>query len=52
MIGIKDIPTLTGGAAERFIEKSDDNLRNRGSIDFSKEFDNSMRILGKGKRAN
>ena len=51
MVKIKDIPILKGKVAERFITISEENLRNKGSIDFSKEYNNSMMIL-KRKRGN
>ena len=47
MVKIKDIPILKGKVAERFIKISEENLRNKGSIDFSKEYKNSMLILKK-----
>ena len=51
MVKIKDIPILIDEVAERFIKKSKENFRNKGSIDFSKEYNNSMMIL-KRKRGN
>ena len=51
MVKIKDIPILTDKVAERFITISEENLQNKGSIDFSKEYNNSMMIL-KRKRGN
>lgn len=46
---IKAIPTLTGESAEKFIEKYKENTKNKGSIDFSKEYANSKAILEKRK---
>lgn len=45
MVVIKDIPVLTGKAAERFIEMAEANMLKRGTIDFSEESEKSMRIL-------
>lgn len=42
---IKAIPTLRDKAAERFVKMSEDNLRRRGSVDFSKAAANSREIL-------
>ena len=42
---IKAIRTLRGETAERFIKKSEENLRRRATIDFSKEIENSKIIL-------
>ena len=42
---VKAIPTLRGSAAERFVEMSEENLRRRASVDFSKEAANSYAIL-------
>lgn len=44
---VKAIPTLRGKVAERFVKKSEDNLRRRASIDFSKAAANSRAILEK-----
>lgn len=44
---VKVIPTLRGSAAERFVEMSEENLRRRASVDFSKEAANSYAILKK-----
>lgn len=44
---IKDIPTLTGKSADRFIKMYEKNIENRASIDFSKEAANSRAILAK-----
>lgn len=49
MVAIKGIPILKDKVAERFIEMSEENLHNKGSVDFSKEYINSMLILRKGK---
>lgn len=48
---MKAIPTLCGEVADRFIKMSEDNLRRRASVDFSKEADNSYAILNKKKSA-
>lgn len=42
---VKAIPTLRGSAAERFVKMSEENLRRRASVDFSKEAANSYAIL-------
>ena len=44
---VKAIPTLRGKVAERFVKKSEDNLRRRASVDFSKAAANSRAILAK-----
>lgn len=44
---VKAIPTLRGSAAERFVKMSEENLRRRASVDFSKEAANSYAILKK-----
>lgn len=49
-IFLKDIPPLSGKAAERFIKMVEDNVRSRGLIDFCREYSNSMKILEKRKR--
>lgn len=46
-MGVKAIPTQRGKAAERFVKKSEENLRRRASIDFSKEAAHSRAILSK-----
>ena len=42
---IKSIPELTGEAAERFIKVADSTKK--GTIDFTKEMENSRKILEK-----
>lgn len=44
---IKAVPTLTGKVAEDFIQTADENLKNRGTVDFSKQRENAERILVK-----
>lgn len=44
---VKAIPMLRGSAAERFVKMSEENLRRRASVDFSKEAANSYAILKK-----
>lgn len=44
---LKSIPTLRGQVGLRFMAMSEDNLRRRGSVDFSKESANSRAILEK-----
>ena len=44
---MKEIPALTGRAAERFVKISETNLSRRASVDFSKEAQNSFAILNK-----
>jgi hypothetical protein len=44
---VKAIPTLRGAAADRFEKMSEDNLRRRASVSFSKEAANSYAILKK-----
>lgn len=46
---IKALPTLSGQPAERFVKQTIINFQNRASIDFSKEYDNSCKILAKKK---
>ncbi|MFM1762687.1 MAG: hypothetical protein RLZZ512_477 [Bacteroidota bacterium] len=49
-IVIKDIPTLRGKEAEKFLEKADKNLKdNRNSIDFRRQNEAVKRILSKSK---
>lgn len=49
-IEIKPIPVLRGKAAERFVEETDRNARERrGSIDFTKQVEKMRAIL---KKAN
>ena len=43
------IPTLRGEVAHRFIKMSEDNLKRRASVDFSREAANSYAILNKKK---
>ncbi len=47
---VKAIPTLRGKAAERFLKMADENLRNRGSVDFAKAAANSRAILEKRRK--
>lgn len=44
---VKAIPTLRGKVAERFEKLSEDNVRRRASVSFSKEAENSYAILRK-----
>jgi len=44
---VKAIPTLRGSAAERFVKMSEENLRRRASVDFSREAANSYAIMKK-----
>lgn len=44
---VKAIPTLRGAVAERFEKMSEENIRRRASVDFSKEAANSYAILKK-----
>lgn len=44
---VKAIPTLKGTAADRFEKISEDNIRRRASVSFSKEAANSYAILQK-----
>ena len=46
---IKAIPTLHGEAAERFVKMAEANLARRGSIDFSKEFNDYRKLMAKTK---
>lgn len=50
MVTINDIPVLTGKSMERFVKISEENLQNKGSIDFSKEYNNSMMIIKKRRK--
>tara|TARA_R110000772_G_scaffold81439_2_gene173236 strand:+ start:23695 stop:23856 length:162 start_codon:yes stop_codon:yes gene_type:complete len=45
----KGIPVLYGEPAKRFEEKANENLKKIGSIDFSKESENTRKILKKSK---
>lgn len=49
MVTIKDIPTLTGEAAERFVKKLEENNLKAGSVDFTEQVKNSRAILLKRK---
>lgn len=44
---VKAIPTLRGTVADRFEKVSEENLRKRASVSFSKEAENSYAILKK-----
>ena len=44
---VSALPILTGQAADRFIQKSEENLLRRSSVDFSKQYANSKAILEK-----
>lgn len=44
------IPTLRGTAAYRFLKMAEANFRNRGSVDFSKEYAEAQQILKKKPR--
>ena len=47
---MKAIPTLRGQVAKQLVKTSEENLRRRASIDFSKEAANSYAILKKAER--
>lgn len=44
---VKAIPTLRGSVADRFEKMSEENIRRRASVNFSKESANSYAILRK-----
>jgi len=44
------IPTLRGTAAYRFLKMAEANFRNKGSVDFSKEYAEAQQILKKKPR--
>ncbi|OAV72881.1 hypothetical protein Barb6_00725 [Bacteroidales bacterium Barb6] len=48
-IPIRDLPTLTGKDAERFIKKANETYKRKGTIDFSKEMENARIILANSK---
>lgn len=52
MATMKDIPTLTAKEAERFIQKVEENSKNKGTVNFKEAFENSMAILRKSRRKN
>lgn len=52
MVTNKNIPTLTGKEAERFIQKLEENSKNKGTINFKEAFENSMAIIRKSRRKN
>lgn len=52
MVTIKDIPTLTGEAAEKFVKKLEENNLKAGSVDFTEQAKNSRAILMKWKKAD
>ena len=43
----RGIPELEGESAKLFEEKADENLKNAGTVDFSKENENARKILEK-----
>jgi hypothetical protein len=45
---IKSIPTLTKSAAARFVKNADLAYENRGTVDFTKQFQDMKKILEKG----
>lgn len=46
-VQMKAIPTIRGEAAQRFVRMSEENLRRRATVDFSKQAANSYAILKK-----
>lgn len=46
---VKPIPTLTGKAAERFLELEERSRRNPGTIPFKKQMEQCSAILKKAK---
>ena len=52
MVTNKDIPTLTGKEAERFIQKVEENSKNKGTVNFKEALENSMAIIRKSRRKN
>jgi len=48
-IAIKSVPVLKENIARRFVEKAEDSLKQKGTIDFSKEAAIAKRILEKAK---
>ncbi|OAV69698.1 hypothetical protein Barb6XT_00334 [Bacteroidales bacterium Barb6XT] len=48
-IPIRDLPTLTGRDAERFIKKANEAYKRKGTVDFSKEMENARIILANSK---
>ena len=46
---IKSIPVLTGKAAKEFQKNIDKNLKNKGSVDFSKQKQMMKEILIRSK---
>ena len=49
---MKDIPTLTGKTADRFQKMSEENLKRKGTIDFTEQAENSKKILKKRSMGN
>lgn len=45
----KEIPILTGKAAERFLKIAEENYRNRQTVNFSKEYNESQMIIKKSR---
>lgn len=46
-IEIKEIPTLKGKEAERFMKQAEKSYKKRATIDFSKQVKETMAILRK-----
>lgn len=46
---IRDIPVLTGKAAKEFKERAEEAYKNKGTVDYSKQFERTRIILKNAK---
>lgn len=46
---IKSVPRLTGKTADKFNKMADNALKNKGTLDFSKNIEIASKILAKAK---
>ena len=49
---IRSAPVLSGKEAKRFVETADHNLINKGTIDWSKEYAEMLKITKKAQLKN
>lgn len=48
-IAIRSTPVLKGKVAEKFVTEAEANLKNKGSVDFSKQLQSAKKILKKAQ---
>jgi len=48
-IAIRSTPVLKGTVAEKFVTEAEANLKNKGSVDFSKQLQSVKKILKKAQ---